>query len=172
MSNRKLRQEAKERGDQWFEPEGPCHVGHFDVRSVATGKCRECTRATGRRFYKYKKGTTENAKMIARGKKAREEAIARGDIMYKSGKPCPNGHQDPWRYITAYNCVECNTEKQKQINAERRKQRTSLPKKPRGRPKKVAAPTQPTKITITEEERKDDSFAEIVRRVYERDRNW
>lgn len=174
--NGKLRERARAANKQWYDTGEPCKNNHIAPRSVATGKCRECTRATSRKFFS-KQQPGPNAGQIQRAKKAREEAIANGEIMYKSGKDCPNGHKNPWRYIIAYNCVECNSERQAKINQAKREERERLGIKPkkRGRPKTIKAapkPKQEPKVVITKEDRDKESFAEIVRRTYARNARW
>lgn len=165
--NAELREKAKLNGKDTYLPVEPCHKGHLTERSVATNRCIECRRAASEKHYRNK--TKNNSEAQRKARSARTAAIEAGEIHYKSGRDCINGHKNPWRFVTASNCMECNTEKQKAITAKKR----SMPKPPRKpRAKKVVAKPQPKRAVITEQDHKDESFAAIVRRVYDREQNW
>ncbi len=46
---RRLRNEAKARGDKWYFTGEPCKYGHIKDRLVSNGKCRECNRQDSER---------------------------------------------------------------------------------------------------------------------------
>ena len=164
--NAKLRDKAKLKGEKTYMPVESCHEGHLTERSVATNRCIECRRAASAKHYLNK--TKDNSEAQRKARSARQAAIEAGEIHYRSGRDCVQGHKNPWRFVTASNCMECNTEKQKVIVANKRKERALNPK-PK---KKLSRPKKQTKIIITEQEQQDESFAAMVRRVYERNQNW
>jgi hypothetical protein len=168
----KAREHARLNNKQFFFMDEPCRNGHTSEWSVATGRCLQCNRENHRKFFKKERAKDpaeirERREATQRAKEARQAAIDAGEIHYKSGRDCVNGHKNPWRYVQASNCMECNSNTQLEL-AKKRKPKAPKTKKRMGRPPKQ----QQGKIVITEEEHKDESFAAMVRRVYERNQSW
>jgi hypothetical protein len=53
-----------------------------------------------------KRGPPKKPYVFGRNNLLRQEAKARGDIIYNRGIPCGNGHTGP-RYVKTNHCVEC-----------------------------------------------------------------
>lgn len=97
--------EAKTRGDVHYFPSKPCRKGHMSERWVRGRHCIECeTRQRPGRLAEVRERNREEGKRQQNG--PRQEALARGEKFYFTGRPCSNGHISH-RYADRKTCVTC-----------------------------------------------------------------
>lgn len=97
------RQKAIEAGEAWYTPvDGKtCEKGHLGARRrVANGSCEQCEleRKTAAVVPFYR----QFPDMIL----SYEDAKAMGLNVYRTGKPCKEGHIG-WRYVSTRGCMKC-----------------------------------------------------------------
>lgn len=164
-----LREKARKNGESKFFTGKACKNDHISHRSVATGRCLECNAANTRRYYKRhgydKRPTNEFIVASNKAKEARETAIAEGKKVYRSGRDCQNGHTDPLRSTANSGCRECTNEYNKKYR----------PKKKYSYYKAVTT-KKPKKVKKVQEEKvvevREETYEEMVARVYKRQQNW
>lgn len=92
------RQHAVAAGDKWYVPTKPCgHCGQRAPRYVANGRCQGCSLPAN---------TKALMEAAPRAVITRQEAVAMGMIIYRTGAPCKYGHSG-YRYVSTCHCVEC-----------------------------------------------------------------
>lgn len=98
------RQIALSRGDAWYTPVIPCqHCGEIALRRVANGECKGCSdKRTTNRPPKAPQPYEQFPEMVI----DRAAAQAVGFKVFRTGKPCCNGHTS-WRYVSTGTCLAC-----------------------------------------------------------------
>lgn len=98
------RQRAIKDGKQWYIPTTPCDkCGLLVERNVTTGACSNCiSKGVDRR------STAESELMRAQPDAiiTKKQAKTMGLKVYRTGKPCKNGHTG-WRYVSTNSCIDC-----------------------------------------------------------------
>lgn len=91
------RQAAIRAGEKWYMPEDPCKMGHTALRRVDNGTCKECIGATE---------ALRPDKLWPDIILDRDDAIAAGFNVYRTGQACKKGHTG-WRYVSTRGCLDC-----------------------------------------------------------------
>lgn len=106
-SPRKL---ALRSGEIWYMPaaDDPCPRGHVGARRrVNNGSCEECEKvAAAARQAKSAQEVQPINKLVPDLVIDRQAARTFGYTVYRTGKPCSNGHTG-WRYVSTGACLDC-----------------------------------------------------------------
>ena len=93
--------------DTWASKAKCQSCGERTLRSVEGNSCLECG-YTPKRTRKPADDATQQYMLNNLDKViSREDAIAQGLKVYRTGKECKNGHKS-WRYVSTRNCIECS----------------------------------------------------------------
>lgn len=87
------RQDAIKRGEMFYITGKPCANGHYAPRYTSTGNCTECAQQV-------KEARRSQRQQI------RQDALARGEKYYNSGRRCEHGHKSI-RYAPTDECIAC-----------------------------------------------------------------
>jgi hypothetical protein len=138
------RKAAIEAGEFMYKNGKDCINGHVNPwRNSYSTSCLECNRKYQKNWIA--KQPKKPKRIVPRKKSNLQIAKENGDKLY-DGRECKYGHGTR-RYTVSKSCVECD-------RLSKRKNQTGKPP------------------IITEEEHKAENFADIVRRVYERNNTW
>lgn len=104
MSALSPRKKAIIEGKQWYIPDTTCDkCGRLVERNVATGACSNCiSKGVDRRATAESELMRDQPDMIL----SKKQAKAMGLKVYRTGRPCKNGHTS-WRYISTNSCIDC-----------------------------------------------------------------
>lgn len=98
------RKKAIIEGKQWYIPDTPCDkCGLLVECNVTTGACSNCiSKGVDRR------STAESELMRSQPDAiiTKKQAKSMGLKIYRTGKPCKNGHTS-WRYVSTNSCIDC-----------------------------------------------------------------
>lgn len=124
------RYRAMELGAKWYKAKQPCEQGHLSLRRTRDCKCKECLewsrdarrktpkplpptkgqkrreRAAGRQRRQLPADQLEMMKAAPDVVIDRGAAISAGWEIYRTGRPCAQGHS-AWRFVSGGACTVC-----------------------------------------------------------------